>query len=128
MMTKSAEQQARDLLDEMEIEGAQNFSAGELVELANLIGERNQLAREVDRLRTWDGLMELLDEHWPDDIFPTTDDTDRRDPGPRIVSLIRWVDRLRAREAEVRDVCEYRMPYSAVSRQILAILDTTERP
>jgi hypothetical protein len=33
----SAEQQARDLLERMEIPNAQDFSAGELVELANLI-------------------------------------------------------------------------------------------
>lgn len=33
----SAEQQARDLLERMEIPNAQNFSSGELVELANLI-------------------------------------------------------------------------------------------
>lgn len=93
----SAEQQARDLLEAMEVEGAQAYSSGELVELANLIAERNRLAREVDRLRTWDGLMELLNEHWPEDIFPTLPDREDRDPGPRIVSLIRWVDRLRAR-------------------------------
>lgn len=46
----SAEQQARDLLDEMEVEGAQNYSSGELVELANLIAERNHLDREMTRL------------------------------------------------------------------------------
>jgi hypothetical protein len=46
--------------------------------------------------QSWAGLMALLDEHWPDDIFPTlTHDDVKRDAGPRIVSLIRWVDRLR---------------------------------
>ena len=96
----SVEQQARDLLDRMEVDGAQNFSSGELVELAELISERNRLAKEIDRLHTWDGLMELLDEHWPEDIFPTLPDTDKRDPGPRIVSLLRMVDRLRAEGAD----------------------------
>lgn len=38
---KSAEQEARDLLERMEIEGAQSFSAGELVELANLIAAQD---------------------------------------------------------------------------------------
>lgn len=45
---------------------------------------------------SWSGLMALLDEHWPEDIFPTlTHDDVKRDAGPRIISLIRWVDRLR---------------------------------
>jgi len=34
---KSIEQQIRDALERMEIPGAQNYSAGELVELANLM-------------------------------------------------------------------------------------------
>ena len=55
---------------------------------------------EVERLHSWDGLMELLDEHWPADIFPTLEDTTSRDPGPRIVSLLRWVERLRPRRVE----------------------------
>jgi hypothetical protein len=41
---------------------------------------------------SWAGLMDLLDEHWPDDIFPTRyEDDDARDAGARIVSLLRWV-------------------------------------
>lgn len=59
-----------------------------------------ELVAELERLHSWDGLMELLDEHWPEDIFPTMPDTDRRDPGPRIVSLLRMVDRLRAEGAD----------------------------
>jgi hypothetical protein len=51
----SAEQQSRDLLERMEIANAQNFSAGELVELANLIAGttvdyRNALFRVRDEL------------------------------------------------------------------------------
>lgn len=34
-MTTSLEQKARDILERMGIEGAQNFTAGDLVELAN---------------------------------------------------------------------------------------------
>lgn len=44
---------------------------------------------------SWAGLMELLDEHWPADLFPTLEDDPERDAGARIVSLLRWVDRLR---------------------------------
>ena len=54
----------------------------------------SELLAEVERLHTWDGLMSLLDEHWPDDIFPTLRDDASRDPGPRIVSLLRWVEQL----------------------------------
>ncbi|MBP2370266.1 hypothetical protein [Pseudonocardia parietis] len=49
-----------------------------------------------------DGLMSLLDEHWPVDIFRTDPMEDAADPGPRIVALLRWVDRLRAELAETR--------------------------
>ena len=38
----TAEQQARDLLERMGIENAQSFSAGDLVELANLIAASHQ--------------------------------------------------------------------------------------
>lgn len=59
-----------------------------------------QLRAELDRLHSWAGLFELLDEHWPADIFPTLADREGRDPGPRIVSLIRWVEQLRAERDE----------------------------
>jgi len=49
---------------------------------------------------SWAGLMALLDEHWPEDIFPTREDDITRDAGARIVSLVRWVDRLRAALAD----------------------------
>ena len=42
----TAEQKARDLLESIGVEDAQNFSAGELVELANLISERDHLAKQ----------------------------------------------------------------------------------
>jgi len=61
---------------------------------------RTNAAREVlDAIReryaivedSWDGLMDLLDAHWPEKVFPTMDDCVDRDPGPRIVSLLRRV-------------------------------------
>lgn len=61
---------------------------------------RERLAHEDETdcgHHSWDGLMALLDEHWPEDVFPTRTDHPDRDPGPRIVSLIRMVDRLQAR-------------------------------
>lgn len=39
------EQEARDMLERMGVEGAQDFTAGDLVELANLIAEVNELRR-----------------------------------------------------------------------------------
>lgn len=50
---------------------------------------------EVERLHSWEGLMSLLDEHWPESMIPTLSDDVSRDPGPRIVSLLRWVEALR---------------------------------
>lgn len=63
-------------------------------------------ADEIERMHSWDGLMRLLDEHWPADIFPTLAGTDGRDPGPRIVSLLRWVGALAARLDAVRAECD----------------------
>jgi hypothetical protein len=45
MSGKSAEQQARDLLERLEVDGAQAYSAGKLVELANLIADANAYRR-----------------------------------------------------------------------------------
>lgn len=43
----------------------------------------------------WDMLMALLDAHYPASIFPTADDNPERDPGPRIVSLLRRINEIR---------------------------------
>ena len=59
-------------------------------------------AEELDRLHSWAGLMSLLDEHWPETIFPTMVDDPARDPGPRIVSLLRQIDRYRDLEKGLR--------------------------
>ncbi len=42
----TVEQQARDMLERIGVENAQNFSAGDLVELANLIHENKVLRYE----------------------------------------------------------------------------------
>lgn len=49
------------------------------------------LEEEMARLHTWHGLMSLLDEHYPADIF----DGSSGDPGPRIAVLIREINELR---------------------------------
>ncbi len=46
----TAEQQARDLLDRLGVEDAQSYSSGELVELANLIAERDWLKIQLKKL------------------------------------------------------------------------------
>jgi hypothetical protein len=65
--------------------------------------EREEIAAAVvDEMSSWATLMDLLDLHYSADIFPTLPDTPNRDPGPRIVSLIRTVDQLRARLDETK--------------------------
>jgi hypothetical protein len=48
MKAKSAEQQARDLLEQYGVKDAQSMTAGDLVELANLINDAN--AYRVQRM------------------------------------------------------------------------------
>lgn len=43
---------------------------------------------------SWQKLMELLDEAYPPELFSTADTTGK-DPGPRIISLLREIHRLR---------------------------------
>jgi hypothetical protein len=80
---------------------ADEFSTGYAEAVARgylaLVAELAEARAELTRLHSWEGLMELLDEHWPTDLIPTLPDDDTRDPGPRIVSLLRWVAELRAR-------------------------------
>jgi hypothetical protein len=59
--------------------------------------EVERLRAELDRLHSWDGLMELLDEHWPADIFTG----ESGDPGPRMIVAMREIDRLRSDLASV---------------------------
>ena len=73
-------------------------------------GRAERAEAEVERLHSWDGLMGLLDERWPDDIFPTLPDDNRRDPGPRIVSLLRWLASEREAHAGLRARLEALLP------------------
>lgn len=47
----TAEQQARNLLERMGVEDAQDFCAGDLVELANLIANLGDAAKVVAKMR-----------------------------------------------------------------------------
>lgn len=48
---KSAEQEARDLLEQCGIEDAQSFSAGDVLALANFIAKADSYRRENDMYR-----------------------------------------------------------------------------
>lgn len=50
---KSAEQRARDLLERYGVEDAQSMTAGDLVELANLIADANVRCPECERPGVW---------------------------------------------------------------------------
>lgn len=58
---------------------------------------------ELERLHSWQGLLELLDEHWPDDIFPTLTDDAERDTGPRLVSALRRADKAERKVARIQE-------------------------
>lgn len=45
---KSCEQQARDILERMEIPDAQKFTASRVIEIANLIAEIAYLKRQIE--------------------------------------------------------------------------------
>lgn len=49
-MSGTPEQEARDILERMGIENAQSFSAGDVVELANLVASVWELSRDKERL------------------------------------------------------------------------------
>lgn len=49
------EQQARDMLERMGVENAQSFTAGDVVELANMISELGQAKRKI-LLDLWNAL------------------------------------------------------------------------
>ena len=51
METTTAEQKARDMLERIGVSDAQSFSAGDLVESANLIDSSDALARDAGRYR-----------------------------------------------------------------------------
>jgi uncharacterized Zn finger protein (UPF0148 family) len=51
MTGKSAEQQARDLLEQCGVEDAQSFTAGDVVALANFIAETSRCRRQLAAIR-----------------------------------------------------------------------------
>jgi hypothetical protein len=65
--------------------------------------ELSELPADAVRLYpgTWAGLLQILDDHYPADIFVGGDTAD---PGPRIVALSREVARLRGIEKRAREV------------------------
>ena len=65
-----------------------------------------ELCDEIERPRTWYELIKLLETHYPEDIFPTLADDPKRDPGPRIVSLMRELDAARTEIARLRSEVE----------------------
>jgi hypothetical protein len=74
-----------------EIEGHAHISArpGQLADLERIAAE---LRAERDRFHSWAGLMALLDECYPADIFTGMSG----DPGPRIVVLLREINQIRS--------------------------------
>jgi hypothetical protein len=76
-----------DQLGTEEDDGAGGGIAGDVWLLAQ---QRDQARAEVDRLHSWQGLMSLLDEHYPAHIFTG----ESGDEGPRVLALVREVDRL----------------------------------
>lgn len=50
-MTASAEQQARDLLEQCGVEDAQSFTAGDVVALANFIAEASRYRQQLAAIR-----------------------------------------------------------------------------
>ena len=49
----------------------------------------------IRELESWDTLMWLLDSVYPTAVFPTLPDDPHRDPGPRIISLLRLIHAIR---------------------------------
>ena len=91
-MSDKARDALLDLADELDSQAAIASRHGQMYELEAIAA---RLRDEHARIHSWNGLMALLDEHYPADVFTGSSD----DPGPRIVALIRTVDHLRSRLA-----------------------------
>jgi hypothetical protein len=90
---------------------------------------RDAAVEQLERLHSWGGLLTLLDEHWPTDIFPVPETVEasksqeRRDTGPVVLGLIRWVDRLSADLADARQQLDHaRADGQTAQRDLAAIL------
>ena len=75
----------------------------------NVAEADNDRLREELKSTSWEKLMMLLDTYWPADVFPTLVDDVDRDTGPRIVSLLRWVERLKTELARRDEALEKRL-------------------
>lgn len=60
----SAEQQARNMLERMGVPDAQSYSASDLIELANLIAERNRARAEAAAPPTVYEWVVRVGDHW----------------------------------------------------------------
>lgn len=60
-----------------------------------LVAELKAARAENERLHSWDGLLLILDQIYPETIFPTLSDDPGRDSGPRIISLLRQIELIR---------------------------------
>ena len=60
----TAEQKARDLLQNMDIEEAESFTSGDLVELANLIRDKELYQKDKKRLDWFDSILQLNPTQW----------------------------------------------------------------
>lgn len=77
----------------------------------DLLARAEAAEKEIERLQTWDGflLLDILDKFYPEDVFPTLPDDSARSEGPRIVSLLRKLDRALKR-AEAAEAIVVKLP------------------
>lgn len=70
---------------------------------AHFEAEYDDAVAELERMHSWGGLLSLMDEHWPEDVFPDRTGKPDRDTGPRLVAALRRVDRLTKALEEIRE-------------------------
>lgn len=56
----------------------------------------SEAANHINGLHSWDGLMSILDEVYPADVFRPVNPSTTTDPGLRILSLLRQIHAVRA--------------------------------
>jgi hypothetical protein len=101
-----------------EDEEHQGGSCADIV--VTLIARALKAEQELERLHSWQGLMSLLDEHWPRTVFKGATE----DPGPTIVFLVREVDRLRELNAALIELNSAEHDnYAASTAELEAELD-----
>jgi hypothetical protein len=98
----TAEQKARDLLERMGDENAQGYSAGDIVELANLIAERDHLLKVLDFISTASTGGELFPVGPSDTEYAPDGNTVVRHVGPWHFLYSKGATFLEAVEAEMK--------------------------